>query len=96
MFFSGNIGIVKDATKSTARIELHTSCQTISVDRNHIADVGVPTKDGSFSSYARTPAYAGNQTPSYAGGKTPMHGSMTPMHDSKFKLKKKSQKYLKY
>lgn len=78
--YKGNIGIVKDATKVTARIELHSSCQTISVDRNHIADVGVPTKDGSFSSYARTPAY-GSQTPSYAGSKTPLHGSMTPMQD---------------
>lgn len=36
----GNIGIVKDATQTTARIELHTSCQTISVDRNNIVDVG--------------------------------------------------------
>lgn len=25
--YKGNIGIVKDATQSTARIELHTSCQ---------------------------------------------------------------------
>lgn len=38
--YKGNIGIVKDATASTARIELHTSCQTISVDRNNITDVG--------------------------------------------------------
>lgn len=38
--YKGNIGIVKDATQSTARIELHTSCQTISVDRSHISDVG--------------------------------------------------------
>lgn len=29
--YKGNIGIVKDATQSTARIELHTSCQV----RNH-------------------------------------------------------------
>lgn len=38
--FKGNIGLVKDATQSTARIELHTSCQTISVDRNNITDAG--------------------------------------------------------
>ncbi|KAJ8916623.1 hypothetical protein NQ315_000268 [Exocentrus adspersus] len=91
--YKGNIGIVKDATQSTARIELHTSCQTISVDRNHIADVGTPAKDGSASSYGRTPAYAGNQTPLYrdtgnktpmcdSGSRTPLHyGSMTPIHD---------------
>lgn len=43
-FNLGNIGIVKDATQTTARIELHTSCQTISVDRTHIKDVGTPAK----------------------------------------------------
>ncbi|KAK9886433.1 hypothetical protein WA026_016713 [Henosepilachna vigintioctopunctata] len=92
--YKGNIGIVKDATQSTARIELHTSCQTISVDRNNIADVGTPSRDGSISSYGRTPAYSGSQTPLYrdTGNKTPMHdsgsrtplhsyGSMTPIHD---------------
>ncbi|KAJ8976751.1 hypothetical protein NQ317_019414 [Molorchus minor] len=82
--YKGNIGIVKDATQSTARIELHTSCQTISVDRNHIADVGTPARDGSASSYGRTPACTGNQTPLYrdTGNKTPMcdHGSRTPLH----------------
>lgn len=38
--FKGNIGIVKDANHNTVRIELHTSCKTISVDRNNIADAG--------------------------------------------------------
>lgn len=38
--YKGNIGVVKDATQATARIELHTCCQTISVDRKHIADAG--------------------------------------------------------
>ncbi|KAJ9580689.1 hypothetical protein L9F63_024134, partial [Diploptera punctata] len=82
--YKGNVGIVKDATESTARVELHSTCQTISVDRSHIASVGAITKDGSFSSYSRTPAYApGNQTPMYReGSKTPMHGSQTPMYDA--------------
>ena len=31
--YKGHIGIVKDATDSTARVELHAKCQTISVDR---------------------------------------------------------------
>ena len=31
--YKGHIGIVKDATESTARVELHSKCQTISVDR---------------------------------------------------------------
>jgi transcription elongation factor SPT5 len=81
--YKGNVGIVKDATESTARVELHSTCQTISVDRSHIAGVGVPTKEGSFSSYSRTPAYGGSQTPLYReGSKTPMHGSQTPMYDA--------------
>ena len=32
--YKGYIGIVKDATETTARIELHSSCKTISVDRS--------------------------------------------------------------
>ncbi|XP_065199636.1 transcription elongation factor SPT5-like isoform X2 [Planococcus citri] len=80
--YKGNIGIVKDSTDTTSRVELHTSCQTISVDRNNIQIVGEPNKDGSYSSYSRTPACVG-QTPMYAGGsRTPMHGSQTPLYDS--------------
>ena len=36
---TGYIGIVRDATETTARIELHTTCTTISVDRSRIAEV---------------------------------------------------------
>lgn len=81
-FFSlGNVGIVKDATDCTARVELHSSCQTISVDRSHIASIGVPSKDGSISTYNRTPSFGG-ATPMYAAGqKTPMHGPQTPMYE---------------
>ncbi|CAM9321475.1 unnamed protein product [Lampetra planeri] len=32
----GYIGVVKDATESTARVELHSTCQTISVDRQRL------------------------------------------------------------
>jgi len=85
--YKGAVGIVKDATESTARVELHTSCQTISVDRNHIAIVGVTGKEGSVSTYGRTPARTpgyGAQTPSYtaAGSKTPLVGSQTPNWDT--------------
>lgn len=38
--YKGYFGIVKDATESTYKIELHAKCQTITVDRNRI----VPTK----------------------------------------------------
>jgi len=34
--YKGSIGIVKDATETTARVELHSSCQTISVDCNRL------------------------------------------------------------
>lgn len=37
--FSGYIGIVKDATDSTARVELHSSCKTISVDRSRLSNL---------------------------------------------------------
>lgn len=84
--YKGSVGIVKDATESTARVELHSSCQTISVDRNHIAVVGTGVKDGSVSTYGRTPGRTpssihGAQTPIYTGSKTPLHGSQTPQYD---------------
>lgn len=41
--------MVKDATDVTARVELHSSCQTISVDRSHIAAVGAPSKVSGLS-----------------------------------------------
>lgn len=82
--YKGAVGIIKDATESTARVELHSSCQTISVDRNHIAVVGAPSEAGktpSFRTPSRTPGY-GSQTPVYAGSKTPMHGNQTPQYDA--------------
>lgn len=39
-FIVGYIGIVKDATETTARVELHSNCKTISVDRSRINIVG--------------------------------------------------------
>ncbi|KAF6200841.1 hypothetical protein GE061_005288 [Apolygus lucorum] len=77
--FKGNIGIVKDATAQTARVELHTSCKTISVDRGRIDIVGAPARDGSWTSY-RTPSHGGAQTPQYSlGNKTPLYeGNRTP------------------
>lgn len=39
--FPGYIGVVKDATESTARVELHSTCQTISVDRQRLTTVYV-------------------------------------------------------
>lgn len=81
--YKGHIGVVKDATDSTARIELHSSCQTISVDRSRLSTMdkrGVP--GGRSTAYGRTPMY-GSQTPMYGatGSRTPMYGSQTPVHD---------------
>lgn len=36
----GHVGIVKDSTEDTARVELHTNCKTISVDINRLGVTG--------------------------------------------------------
>ncbi|GAB6022325.1 transcription elongation factor spt5 [Chamberlinius hualienensis] len=79
--YKGHIGIVKDATETTARVELHSGCQIISVDRSRIAIVGGPSKGG-LSTYSRNTPMYGSQTPQYgAGSRTPMYGSQTPQFD---------------
>lgn len=89
--YKGYIGIVKDAIGATARVELHTTCQTITVDKSRIALVTsdgriVPNMPGAqpsgVESVSSTPnPYAGGRTPSY-GSQTPMHsGARTPMQD---------------
>lgn len=93
--YKGYIGIVKDAIGSTARVELHTTCQTITVDKSRIARVdaggriitGEAGPSASAAStpnpYGRTPTY-GSQTPMHPGSRTPVHGldgSRTPLHD---------------
>ncbi|MBN3309999.1 SPT5H factor, partial [Amia calva] len=78
----GYIGVVKDATESTARVELHSTCQTISVDRQRLTTVGARRHGGMTSTHGRTPMY-GSQTPMYGtGSRTPMYGSQTPLHDA--------------
>ncbi|CAF1071659.1 unnamed protein product [Rotaria magnacalcarata] len=81
--YKGYVGIVKDATDSTCKIELHAKCQTITVDRNRIVSTtNVPRNAGEMSHHFTTPLH-GSQTPSYAafGSRTPMIGNQTPMHD---------------
>ncbi|ELK31568.1 Transcription elongation factor SPT5 [Myotis davidii] len=74
----GYIGVVKDATESTAQVELHSTCQTISVDRQWLTTVGSRHPGGMNSTYGRTTMY-GSQTPMYGSGScTPMYGSQTP------------------
>jgi len=82
--YKGHVGVVKDATDTTARVELHSNCQTISVDKNRVAVVGGGPKAGSLSTYNKTPLYSGGaQTPMYgaSGSRTPMYGSQTPQYD---------------
>jgi len=80
--YKGHIGIVKDATEATARVELHSKCQTISVDRSRIMPAA-SGGSGSASSYNKTPMHSASGTPMYAtpGSRTPMYGSTTPMYD---------------
>lgn len=83
--YKGYVGIVKDAVGMTARVELHSSCQTISVDKSRIAVVSAETgqRMGAVSSYnpAQTPmSMYGSQTPLPSGSRTP--GSQTPMYET--------------
>ena len=80
--YKGHVGIVKDATETTVRVELHSKCQTIIVDRSRVAIVGAPTKPGS-ATVTRTPTW-GSATPMYGatgGSRTPMYGAQTPQYD---------------
>ncbi|XP_063718499.1 transcription elongation factor SPT5-like [Symsagittifera roscoffensis] len=79
--YKSYVGIVKDATDALARVELHTSCQTISVDKSRIALLNQP-KGGATDARVSTPAYNLAKTPSYMthGSRTPMHGGMTPSY----------------
>ena len=85
--YKGYIGIVKDATETMARVELHTKCQTIGVDIQRLTIVDGTNRTPSIktpggSSTFTTPMYSGAQTPMHGtGSRTPMHGSQTPMHD---------------
>ncbi|CAG2162644.1 unnamed protein product [Oppiella nova] len=84
--YKGYIGIVKDAIGTTARVELHATCQTITVDKTRIVVVGSGGADkgsGGVSTYARNTPMYGSQTPMYGtGSRTPMYGGAnTPLHD---------------
>ncbi len=75
----------QDATEATARVELHSKCQTISVDRSRIAVVSSRGAGGggSVSTYNKTPSHGPSGTPMYGtpGSRTPMYGSQTPLYD---------------
>uniref|UniRef100_A0A3P8WG91 Transcription elongation factor SPT5 n=1 Tax=Cynoglossus semilaevis TaxID=244447 RepID=A0A3P8WG91_CYNSE len=70
--YKGYIGVVKDATESTARVELHSTCQTISVDRQRLTTMYVNTSQMSKRHSGMTSTH---------GSRTPHYGSQTPLHD---------------
>ncbi|KAI6229076.1 Transcription elongation factor SPT5 [Aphelenchoides fujianensis] len=89
----GYLGMAKDATETTVRVELHAQPKTISVDRSRVDIVGAPSSTSArpsaapFGAGSRTPSAADRmgRTPLYgAGSQTPMYGAgaQTPMHDS--------------
>ncbi|CAK9291026.1 unnamed protein product [Gordionus sp. m RMFG-2023] len=79
--YKGHMGIVKDSTETTSRVELHSNCQTINVDRVRIASITDKIISGGVTAYGRTPMMGG-QTPMYGiGSKTPVYGSQTPQPD---------------
>ena len=81
------VGIVKDATDTLARVELHAYPKVINVDRSRLEVNDAVQRGPGSTGYGmiNTPAY-GSQTPAYGmdGGKTPMYGAgdggITPMY----------------
>lgn len=73
--YKGYVGIVKDATDTTARVELHTKCQTISVD---LVRLTVVDNVRGGSGVNRTPGGSFFATPSHVpGSATPTASSGT-------------------
>uniref|UniRef100_A0A7N8WYM5 Transcription elongation factor SPT5 n=1 Tax=Mastacembelus armatus TaxID=205130 RepID=A0A7N8WYM5_9TELE len=73
--YKGYIGVVKDATESTARVELHSTCQTISVDRQRLTTIS----GRHFLQGAKR--HSGMTSTHGPGSRTPHYGSQTPLHD---------------
>uniref|UniRef100_A0A914Y3Q5 Transcription elongation factor SPT5 n=1 Tax=Panagrolaimus superbus TaxID=310955 RepID=A0A914Y3Q5_9BILA len=80
--YKGHYGIVKDATESTANVELHANCKTQQFDVNRLEVVeGEAGVGANYRNLARTPSASTARTPAYSGYQTPMYGSQTPMHE---------------
>ncbi|KAG0262211.1 transcription elongation factor spt5 [Actinomortierella ambigua] len=77
----GYQGIVKDATDTTARVELHTNCRILTVER---AKLAIQNADGSTTpvSSITDPSQFNNPPPSFNMGPPSRSGNMTPMHFS--------------
>ncbi|KAF9280240.1 transcription elongation factor spt5 [Mortierella alpina] len=84
----GYLGIVKDASDLTARVELHTNCRIITVEK---AKLAITNANGTTTPVSSMPDMSAPSTPragNYGGyggygGMTPVRsGDMTPMHPS--------------
>lgn len=73
----GYIGIVKDATATHARVEIHATYKTKMIELKRLKPIADSRVTQSYPS--GTMQFTGQRTPAY-GGQTPMHGSQTPMH----------------
>eukprot|EP01090_Pellita_catalonica_P006455 TRINITY_DN1667_c0_g2_i1.p1 TRINITY_DN1667_c0_g2~~TRINITY_DN1667_c0_g2_i1.p1 ORF type:complete len:622 (+),score=97.82 TRINITY_DN1667_c0_g2_i1:1344-3209(+) len=85
--WKGYIGIVVDATDSTARVELHTKCKIVNVPRDQLAqrdshrhDAVSRQRSSMLAWGARTPLRDAPSTPLRVG--TPRQGANTPLHDA--------------
>ncbi len=73
----GYVGIVKDATDTIARVELHTNCKTISVEPSRLKPIN--DQRGTYPSGG------------FEGTKTPVYGSQTPKSERKRKKKEEEE-----
>ncbi|XP_051852808.1 transcription elongation factor SPT5-like [Antechinus flavipes] len=77
--YKGYIGRVKEVTEDLARVELHSTCQTICVHPQRLAPLGA-ARQALQSADSATPPSSSFQTPTY-GSFTPMYsGTYTPIH----------------
>ncbi|KAJ8331441.1 transcription elongation factor spt5 [Batrachochytrium dendrobatidis] len=84
--YKGYLGIVKDATETHARVELHTGNKTINMEKTKLSMHGAESRSMQSQVNAGYNGYAdrydrnsnmGSRTPSYSGSKTPMYRSNT-------------------
>lgn len=87
--YKGLVGIIKDANEKVLRIELHTNCKTVTVERGGIRDHSEPAPSADRRN-AYPSMWDGSRTPTRDGSQTPLRmatplrrsdGSMTPSHD---------------
>uniref|UniRef100_A0A0N5CDV4 KOW domain-containing protein n=1 Tax=Strongyloides papillosus TaxID=174720 RepID=A0A0N5CDV4_STREA len=90
--YKGYYGVVKDVNGNIARVELHTTCRTINVDKSRCILVDsnpIPVRETSSSSYrsdykstADDEGLIENDNNKYTPCKTPLYGAKTPMYGS--------------